>query len=162
MLLLSVNASTNRNTNVEDSMTIRFGKYRGWGAFKAYHPWAETMETLAIWALVIYFLLIIAQSFFTYFQMGELRGKFMAGAEQITCTRINWEEGFDCGGYYADIVEKRDEILASNGCFLMGRWALDTGKPDSWQAYIAGPVCWKPFPFGSVIEVSAGSVFDHH
>jgi len=133
---------------------------RGWTKFKAYHPLAKILETLAVWAMLIYVLLILAQGVFTYFQMSSLRGEFMAGAEQASCSRITWEEGFDCGGYYSTIVEKRNELLSSNGCGLLGSWRLDTGKPDGFSAYFSFPVCYKPFPFGIIIEVSGGSIFD--
>ena len=136
---------------------------QGWTRFKAYHPWAVKFEAGVKLALVLYILMIIVQGGFTYFQMGDLRGQFMDGAEKATCTRTGWDEGnsnFDCGGYYSDIVKERNELLSANGCFLMGRWSLDTGKPDSAYSYLAFPVCGTPFPFGTIIDVSRGSAFD--
>ena len=75
-------------------------------------------------------------------------------------TSTDGNSNFDCGGYYSTIVEKREAMQDANGCFLMGRWSLDTGKPDVAYSYLAGPVCWKPFPFGSLIDVSFGSAFN--
>jgi hypothetical protein len=134
-----------------------------WIQYKGFHPWARKFEARVKLAVLLYVILIIVQSIFTYFQMGGLRGQFMNGREEATCTRVSWENGnsnFDCGGYYSTIVEKREAMQDANGCFLMGRWSLDTGKPDVAYSYLAGPVCWKPFPFGSLIDVSFGSAFN--
>jgi hypothetical protein len=139
---------------------IRTGSW--WIRFQAYHPSVERIKGLFLTILVVYVALCFVQGVWTYFQLGDLRGQFMDGRDKVTCHRVSWtgNDLMDCDGYYAKIVVKRKEVTAANGCVLIGNWLTDGGVPDPIITYLAGPICVKPFPFGSLIRLEPGSTFD--
>lgn len=154
-----------RNSRLWDIARFRFGKYRGWKSFQSYNPWATTVARIAKRALIAYVILIVVQMIVTWIQMIPLRQEFQAGEQIAICVELPPDEhgiiGLDCGGYYDQIVERRRELQRRNGCGLFGSWDLgDGGEVSGFSVWVSVPVCLKPFPFGSIIEVSAGSVFD--
>lgn len=105
------------------------------------------------WAVIIglvYVFLIILQMIVTWGQATPLRREFLVGGEIAECTRISWDEGLDCNGYYDNILEQRTELFHRNGCVLVGAWWLYGGRPEPLTVWVSGPICYKPFPFGSV------------
>ena len=148
-------------------MKFRFGKYRSWRAFKSYHPVAAKVERYTKIVVISYLALIVMQMIVSWFQMIPLRTEFSLGEERATCIELSPDEydvvGLDCGGYYDKILTRRKELLRQNGCGLFGSWDLrDGGEVDGFTLWVSGPICLKPFPFGSIITVNAGSTFDHH
>ena len=134
-------------------------RIRRWGFL---HEWRERAANISAVIVLGWVVLCVIQMLLTWGQMIPLRSEFMDGADRAECTRISWSEGLDCGGYYDDIVERRTALLHENGCILAGAWWIDGGYPDPITTWISGPVCILPFPLGSVVKLSGGSLFDNN
>jgi hypothetical protein len=120
-----------------------------WLSFKAYNPWAVSLERWFFIHLKVYMVVVLISSLIGWVRIQPVRAEFNAGSKRgYACTQIpqdDWVQ-LDCGGYYDQIVQKRDEQLHEMGCFLMGRWIVgDHGRPDAVYNYLVAPViCWKP------------------